>query len=103
MASLENKDWKKTSWTFEDGTKYTISHVLQMFKHHNVQLVPISEIIKIRTVTQLNPERVKNADLSYPILVVKNQKELYILDGNHRLQKSINQNALFIKVKYISL
>ena len=96
------KDWKKTSWTFEDGTKYTISQVLQMSKDIEVQLVPISEIIKIRTVTELDPIRVKNADLSYPILVIKNLKEIYILDGNHRLQKSINQNLSFIKVKYIS-
>ena len=93
------KDWAKTSWTFENGMVVTISEVLQQSANIAAIDIPIEDIQTIRTVQDLDPGRVEQADISYPILVVDNCNETYILDGNHRLQKVINNNQKTIKVK----
>ena len=93
------KDWSETSWTFEDGIVVTISEVLQQSANIDAIDIPIEDIQAIRTVQDLDPGRVEQADISYPILVVDNCNETYILDGNHRLQKVINNNQKTIKVK----
>jgi hypothetical protein len=93
------KDWAETSWTFEDGMIVTISEVLQRSANIDAIDIPIEDIQAIRTVQDLDPGRVEQADISYPILVVDNCIETYILDGNHRLQKAINNNQKTIKVK----
>ena len=93
------KHWAETSWTFEDGMVVTISEVLQQSANIDAIDIPIEDIQAIRTVQDLDPGRVEQADISYPILVVDNCSETYILDGNHRLQKAINNNQKTIKVK----
>ena len=51
----------------------------------------------------LDPERVKKASLEYPlVVVVKDGKYQYILDGNHRLRKALDEDAN-VKVKEFDL
>ena len=56
---------------------------------------------------ELEPERVKTASLEYPlVVVVKDGKYQYILDGNHRLQKALTSKKeadKYVKVKEFDL
>jgi len=47
-------------------------------------------------------QRMKNSDLSYPIIVLRNKKDLTILDGFHRLIKAYRYEYKNIKVKYVT-
>jgi len=74
------------------------------------QLVPyLSEEVelqvnKIRPHVELEQERVEKADLNYPIIIVQqNNQPLYVLDGNHRLQKAINLKQKTIKARMLEL
>ena len=52
---------------------------------------------------ELEPERVEKASLEYPlVVVVKDGKYQYILDGNHRLRKALNLD-MDVKVKEFDL
>lgn len=48
--------------------------------------------------------RIKNADLQYPIIVIPNKYDKFggILDGNHRFAKMILENKKFVKYVYIT-
>jgi ParB-like chromosome segregation protein Spo0J len=49
-------------------------------------------------------ERVAAANLEYPIIVMKSGGQYrYVLDGNHRLQKSIDNKVETIKAKILDL
>ena len=51
----------------------------------------------------LEPERIERASLEYPlVVVVKDGKYQYILDGNHRLRKALNLD-MDVKVKEFDL
>ena len=53
---------------------------------------------------QYDPERVANADLECPIIIMAyGGHNQYILDGNHRLQKAINKGKKSIKAKILTL
>ena len=98
-----------TNEKFKDGSDFKIK-----FK-----VSDIIELAKNKTVEELNPKsinydfsgrkedesetnkRVMNADLSYPILVVQNEKgKIFgMLDGTHRLQKALKMGLDKIKVK----
>lgn len=95
------KDWKETKWTLENGVTIDINEVLH--RCHNVPIIdlPIEAATGIRTVEIIDRERVDNASLLYPILVVEDETGRYILDGNHRLQKAINENQTTIKAKIL--
>lgn len=52
----------------------------------------------------LDRDRVQQANLQYPIIVVKsNGRYTMILDGNHRLQKIINNGEQVAKAKVLDL
>ena len=95
------KDWKSTSWTFENDKTLSILEVLDFSDNFPVLVLPIEEIIQIRTVSMLDPERIKHADLACPILIIEEGDRRWILDGNHRLQKAINKGYDSIKAKII--
>jgi disulfide oxidoreductase YuzD len=49
-------------------------------------------------------KRIRNADISYPIIVIEDEFDKYgsILDGNHRFGKLIMENKRKVDFKYIS-
>jgi hypothetical protein len=49
-------------------------------------------------------KRIKKANTSYPLIVIKNEFDSYggILDGNHRFAKLIMNNSKKVKFKFIS-
>ena len=53
--------------------------------------------------TNRDPNRIKTADLSYPIILVKSKgKFISILDGQHRVIKAI-RDSVDIKAKFLDL
>ena len=49
-------------------------------------------------------ERVAAASLEYPVIVVKSGGQYrFVLDGNHRLQKAIDEEVESIKAKILDL
>ena len=98
-----------TDEKFKDGSDFKISFkvsdVIDLSKDKPVKEIDPKKIkynfegrIEDESETE---QRVMKADLSYPILVVKNEKgEIFgLLDGTHRLQKALLQKKKKIKVK----
>ena len=105
-AGVEDTDEK-----FKDGSdfriKFKVSDVIDLAKNKSIKEIDPKDINydfndrdEDSTKTK---DRVTQADLSYPIIVVKNEKGkiFTILDGTHRLQKALNLNLDKIKTKIL--
>ena len=84
-----------TSW--EDGDlKVTIKEVLKYLDDNkvNVEEVSTDKLKPILIAGPRDPKRVQAADLKYPVIVVVDESGKYksILDGNHRVEKAINDD-----------
>jgi len=97
------EDWRDTSWE-NDDEKVTIGDVVDYLGDDTVD-VNVSKLSQ-----QLPPlpirgaERVAAASLEYPIIVVKKGGQYrYVIDGNHRLQKAIDNKIESIKAKILDL
>ena len=95
------KNWKDTKWILPNGVVVFIEDVLQRNEHVKEVIITLEEIESYRTLRNLDTERVANSDISCPILIVQNENEKYILDGNHRVQKAINERHTTIKAKIL--
>ena len=100
-----------TDEKFKDGSdfriKFKVSDVIDLAKNKSIKEIDPKDINydfsgrdEDSTKTK---DRVTQADLSYPIIVVKNEKGkiFTILDGTHRLQKALNLNLDKIKTKIL--
>ena len=100
-----------TDEKFKDGSdfriKFKVSDVIDLAKNKSIKEIDPKDINydfsgrdEDSTKTK---DRVTRADLSYPIIVVKNEKGkiFTILDGTHRLQKALNLNLDKIKTKIL--
>ncbi len=98
-----------TDEKFEDGTdfkiKFKVSDIIELAKNKPVKEVNPKSIdydfsSRKEDESETN-KRVMDANLSYPILVVQNDKgKIFgILDGTHRLQKALTMGLDKIKVK----
>jgi len=92
------------SWS-DGGKTVTLRQLLRITKDVPVQDVATSELVS--KVLSLDGEdevdKIENSDLQYPILVLLNDDESIrtIIDGNHRVQKSIKNNLPTVKAKLI--
>jgi len=98
---------------FEDGDdfriEFKVSDVIDLAKDKPVVSLKPKEIKydfegRIEDDSETN-KRVMKANLSYPILVVKNKEgEIFaLLDGTHRLQKALLQKKKTIKAKVFDI
>lgn len=91
-----NKNYKDLHWTKLINDKFEIVYISDIedyLKDNNIipQRIPINMIEHLCIVSQDSSERVENADLSYPIIVVRlNGNIIRVIDGNHRLRKAMN-------------
>ena len=98
------EDWRDTSWETDDE-KVTIGEVVDYLGDETVDInvLELSQQLP-RSLTTTNPERIASANLDYPIIVVKSGGQYQsVLDGNHRLQKAIDQEVKSIKAKILDL
>lgn len=99
-----------TSWRSESGNKnITLAQLIEELDRQNVttkavSLHKIKPLIIEQDYCGESRDRVNNANLTYPIIVVKHMGEYKsILDGNHRAFKALNLKETKIKVRELDL
>ena len=101
------EDWRDTSWK-DDGEIVTIGEVndyLREVTPVDINVLELSQQLP-RSLTTTNQGRIDSANFDYPIIVVKSGGQYQtVLDGNHRLQKAIDQRPRVenIKAKILDL
>jgi len=97
------EDWRDTSWETDDD-KVTIGDVIDYLGDETVDINVLELSQQLPSLPTQGAERVAAANLEYPIIVVKSDGQYrYVLDGNHRLQKSIDNKVETIKAKILDL
>ena len=106
IRRILRENWKDTKWINDDYT-ITISDVLDYIgdKTYDVPVRYLENKFKDNLdIITTDKERVMRSNLSYPIIIVKKGGDLsYVLDGNHRLMKSIIMGKELIKSKILDL
>ena len=99
------EDWRETSWTSLDGETVTIGDVNDyLLKDMTVDINVLELSQQLPELPTREAERVGRASLDHPIIVVKSRGQYQsVLDGNHRLQKAIDQRVESIKAKILDL
>jgi len=99
----KKENWEDTAWENDKGSKVTIGHVINWLKDKPVLNVNVKELSHM-LLSDLDKTRVKQADVNYPIIVVKSEgKYSMIIDGHHRLQKIIDNHGKSVKTKVLDL
>ena len=97
------EDWRDTSWETDDD-KVTIGEVVDYLGDKTVDINVLELSQQLPPLPTRGAERVAAANLEYPIIVVKSDGQYrYVLDGNHRLQKAIDEEVESIKAKILDL
>jgi len=97
------EDWRDTSWETDEG-KVTLGKIDDFLGDKTIDINVLELSRQIPTLPTRGEERVAAASLEFPIIVVKKDgKFKYVLDGNHRLQKAINQEVETIKAKILDV
>jgi hypothetical protein len=98
-----NEDWRDTSWESDDE-KVTIGDVVDYLGDETVDVNVLELSQQLPELPTRGAERVTGASLDYPIIVVKSGGQYrFVLDGNHRLQKAIDEEVETIKTKILDL
>jgi len=97
------KDIGYTFWSVEDGTTVNLEQLLE-----DTRLMPVKKIstekLKERLINSYDQQRIKESDLTYPpIVLMSGSKINKIIDGNHRIQKSIRLGYKEIDAKLVTL
>jgi len=97
------EDWRDTSWETDDD-KVTIGDVVDYLGDETVDINVLELSQQLPPLPTRGAERVAAANLEYPIIVVKRDGQYqYVLDGNHRLQKAIDEEIESIKAKILDV
>ena len=97
-----------TSWTNDEDKTVTLKQLLDAIKDYPTIEAPIEKVKKISLKTDgggIEPDRVSNADITYPIIIVVDDSGNYkhVLDGNHRVNKAIDAGLKFIPAKLVNI
>lgn len=72
-----------------NGTEYYVDALLRLVEGRDVSTVSLSKIDWILDLAEVSEERVSQADLSVPIIVLTTKRwGLVVLDGTHRVAKA---------------
>jgi len=97
------ESWRDTSWE-NDEDKVTLGEIDDFLGDKTVEIDVLELSKQIPALPTRGEERVAAASLDFPIIVVKKDGQFkYVLDGNHRLQKAINQEVETIKAKILDV
>ena len=98
-----SESWRDTSWE-NDEDKVTLGEIDDFLGDKTVDINVLELSKQIPALPTRGEERVAAASLDFPIIVVKKDGQFkYVLDGNHRLQKAINQEVETIKAKILDV
>jgi hypothetical protein len=99
LMSINN--WEQTFWEDDQGNRTTIQKVLEELQDEPIVSLEVASLTHLRRST-IEPDRKEKADLSFPIIVrEKDNKFECVLDGNHRLQKAIDNGKTHISAKIL--
>ena len=97
------EDWRDTSWE-TDEEKVTIGDVVDYLGDETVDVNVLELSQQLPPLPTRGAGRVAAASLEYPVIVVKSGGQYrFVLDGNHRLQKAIDEEVESIKAKILDL
>ena len=98
------EDWRDTSWETDDD-KVTIGEVVDYLEPTETVDINVLELSQqLPSLPTRGAKRVAAASLEYPIIVVKSDGQYrYVLDGNHRLQRAIDEEVESIKAKILDV
>ena len=102
---FDDKYGVDTSWTVDDVT-ITLNDINSYLDENKVPVVEIdtASIEDILIDTERDPERVDSASLEYPIILSTLNGDFYsVLDGQHRVVKSIKMGIPTIKARILDL
>ncbi len=68
-------------------------------KNGKKKYVTPNQVLKNPKIAMLHYQAILDADLSYPLIIYKDNDDLDILDGLHRLAKSVKLGRKTVKVK----
>lgn len=84
------------------GVEYDLNHVLAAAESIPYKTVLMKDVDwNVKPLEELDAGRVKNADISFPLIAIKEKNTIYVLDGNHRLRKLYDSKALTVRIKFI--
>lgn len=87
-----------------ENNDYSLTKLKSLAASLEVNPLPVSELIWIFEYDdpeEDHPERIVTADLKQPILVTKDQGQLVVLDGLHRLAKAQKKGVTELPSKMI--
>ena len=97
------EDWRDTSWE-NDEDKVTLGEIDDFLGDETIDINVLELSDQIPALPTRSDQRIEAASLDFPIIVVKKDYQFkYVLDGNHRLQKAINQEIETIKAKILDV
>ena len=102
------ENWQDTSWENEKGQKVTLPQLLDAIKNYPVKNIPIKDVEKIiikKNTGGIESDRLDKADIQHPIIIVidDNNNLKYVLDGNHRANKVIDNGLKSIPAKLVNI
>jgi len=90
-----------SSFTHDDK-EYDLNKLLKLTQGKDGSNFPIKELKWILKHTKVTKNRVKKADLKYPILIGKMDDKWVVYDGAHRLTKAVEEDRKNIKAIKVS-
>lgn len=89
---------------FESNSNcYNLNYIFKAVKDEPVEYIDISELMWVmKHVDDLDPSRIKNADVTIPILVTKYRNKELVVDGLHRLAKALQSRMKQLPYKRVS-
>ena len=106
LHQILNEGLDDTSWTDENNETVTLRQILDLTSDIPVQEIDTEQLKSIVLSWDGNTEeieKIEKSDIQYPVLILMNDDDTikYILDGNHRIQKSIRYELPTVKAKLI--
>lgn len=91
----------KSTFTHNDD-EYDLNKLLKLTSTEKGNRFPIKDLKWILKHTKVEKDRVEKADISFPILIGKDNSRWVVYDGAHRLTKSIELGNKTIKAIKVS-
>jgi len=85
-----------------NGKEYHLNTLLSLTKDAPCILFPVPALSWVLQYTKITPSRVDTADVSVPILVVKDDNEYVVVDGAHRLARAVRDDVQQIQGKLVT-
>lgn len=102
-TALESRPYEEPLSTFSCGGKlYDLTEMLKETHHLPTVKFRVKELEWMLEHGEADPVRVREADLSAPILVTVWDSKLAVVDGFHRLTKAVQQHKRELPGKLLS-